>query len=54
MMDKFFPTVEAAVDLLKRTQDILSESNLQQHKCVKLTLRFRVSVLSRQVVRSVF
>ena len=29
---KSFPTVEAAVDLLKRTQDILSDSNLRLHK----------------------
>ncbi|XP_049617703.1 uncharacterized protein [Syngnathus scovelli] len=29
---KSFPTVEAAVDLLKRPQDTLSESNLRLHK----------------------
>lgn len=29
---KSLPTVETAVDLLKRTQDILSDSNLRLHK----------------------
>lgn len=29
---KSLPTVEAAVDLLKRTQDVLSDSNLRLHK----------------------